>query len=574
MDEATPARRAPALEQVAVPGQEGHRRPGRPARADGRRPAGPRPPAGRGRARAGQDAGDQDARRRHRRPSSSASSSRPTWCPPTSSAPASTTRSEGEFQVVARPGLRQPGARRRDQPGPGQGAERPAGGHAGAPGHDRPGDPPRARPVPRHGHPEPHRVRGHLPAARGPGRPVHAQGARRLPDRHRGVRHRRADDRRSRDGAGRSWTPSSPASGSSRRPTPCTSTRRSSSTPSGWHRDARPRRGRPGRPRPVRHLRGQPAGVDQHGARRPRRWRSSAAASTRCPRTCRDLARDVLRHRWCSPTRRSPTTSSAEDMLDPILRGGPAARGRRCRRAAVRSAAGQRHRGAHDRPTLTPERVLRRLEWRVIRRLDGRLQGDYRTLLPRARHRLPRPARVRVGRRRAPHRLERHRADGRAVRPGVRRGPRGHRLAAARPLRVDGLRPRRAAEGAGPAPRSRRRWRSCSSGAATGSARCSSTRRRETIPPGQGRNQVLRIARELLKRTGPPATAPAGRHRPRRCCSGPRSASSAAASLVVIVSDFISQPAGSSRCRRLARRHEVVAVQLVDRREFELPTPG
>src|SRR5512143_548014 len=30
---------------------------------------------------------------------------------------------------------------------------------------------------------------------------------------------------------------------------------------------------------------------------------------------------------------------------------------------------------------LTPERVLRRLEWQVIRRLDGRLQGDYRTLL-------------------------------------------------------------------------------------------------------------------------------------------------------------------------------------------------
>ena len=28
----------------------------------------------------------------------------------------------------------------------------------------------------------------------------------------------------------------------------------------------------------------------------------------------------------------------------------------------------------------TPERILRRLEWRVIRRLDGRLQGDYRTM--------------------------------------------------------------------------------------------------------------------------------------------------------------------------------------------------
>ena len=30
---------------------------------------------------------------------------------------------------------------------------------------------------------------------------------------------------------------------------------------------------------------------------------------------------------------------------------------------------------------LTPEGMLRRLHWQVIRRLDGRLQGDYRTLL-------------------------------------------------------------------------------------------------------------------------------------------------------------------------------------------------
>ena len=34
--------------------------------------------------------------------------------------------------------------------------------------------------------------------------------------------------------------------------------------------------------------------------------------------------------------------------------------------------------GAHP---ITPEAVLRRLEWRVLRRLDGRIQGDYRTLL-------------------------------------------------------------------------------------------------------------------------------------------------------------------------------------------------
>src|SRR5687768_15148040 len=31
-------------------------------------------------------------------------------------------------------------------------------------------------------------------------------------------------------------------------------------------------------------------------------------------------------------------------------------------------------------PELTPERILLRLDWQVIRRLDGLLQGDYRTL--------------------------------------------------------------------------------------------------------------------------------------------------------------------------------------------------
>ncbi len=30
--------------------------------------------------------------------------------------------------------------------------------------------------------------------------------------------------------------------------------------------------------------------------------------------------------------------------------------------------------------TLTPERILQRIDWQIIRRLDGRLQGDYRSL--------------------------------------------------------------------------------------------------------------------------------------------------------------------------------------------------
>ncbi|MDH4053195.1 MAG: DUF58 domain-containing protein, partial [Rubrivivax sp.] len=32
-------------------------------------------------------------------------------------------------------------------------------------------------------------------------------------------------------------------------------------------------------------------------------------------------------------------------------------------------------------PQSTPEALLQRLEWTVLRRLDGLLQGDYRTLL-------------------------------------------------------------------------------------------------------------------------------------------------------------------------------------------------
>ena len=45
-------------------------------------------------------------------------------------------------------------------------------------------------------------------------------------------------------------------------------------------------------------------------------------------------------------------------------------------------------------------------------------------------------------------------------------------------------------------------------------------------------------------------------------------------SLVVIVSDFISEPGWERPLLRLTARHEVVAVRLIDRREFELPDAG
>jgi len=45
-------------------------------------------------------------------------------------------------------------------------------------------------------------------------------------------------------------------------------------------------------------------------------------------------------------------------------------------------------------------------------------------------------------------------------------------------------------------------------------------------------------------------------------------------SLVVLVSDFISQPGWERSLLRLTERHDVVAVRLVDPREFDLPDAG
>ena len=177
----------------AVRDQARDRRPGRDARAAARRAAGRRPRAARGRARPGQDADRQDARRRARREFRRVQFT-PDLVPPTSSARASTGPTPA-LRHRARPGVRQLPARRRDQPRAGQGPVRPARGDAGAPGDDRRHDLPVPKPFLVHGHAEPDRVRGHLPAARGPGRPVPVQADRRLPDRRRGGGRRRPRDR-------------------------------------------------------------------------------------------------------------------------------------------------------------------------------------------------------------------------------------------------------------------------------------------------------------------------------------------------------------------------------------------
>jgi uncharacterized protein (DUF58 family) len=91
-----------------------------------------------------------------------------------------------------------------------------------------------------------------------------------------------------------------------------------------------------------------------------------------------------------------------------------------------------------------------------------------------------------------------------------------------------------------------------------------------TIPARGGRLQVLRLVQDLLGQpqlTGAPFTdlspliEAAHRAIKRR-------------SLVVIVSDFISEPGWERPLDLLQRRHEVLAVRLIDPRETELPNVG
>ena len=220
-------------------------------------------------------------------------------------------------------------------------------------------------------------------------------------------------------------------------------------------------------------------------------------------------------------------------------------------------------------PSLTAERVLRRLEWRVVRRLDGRLQGDYRTLFRGAGidlHDL---------REYEPGDDLRHidwNVTARMDTPFVRQYTEDREATAW--LLLD----RSPSMGFGPVDRQKdlvlvelavTLAQLLARGGNRVGAVLFNNEVEMTIPPGQGRRQVLRIAHHLLQPAEPTGTATdlsvllraaAGLARRR--------------SLVVLVSDFITSPGWVPHLSLLARRHDVVAVQVVDPREFELPAVG
>jgi hypothetical protein len=190
--------------------------------------------------------------------------------------------------------------------------------------------------------------------------------------------------------------------------------------------------------------------------------------------------------------------------------------------------------------------------------------------VPRRRARSRRPARVPVQRRRAPHRLERHRA------------------AAGRRTCASSTRTARSRRGS--CSTCRRRSTSARGGTSKravlaaefvallarlltrhGNRVGAALRRRvdTVIPPRSGRRHVLHLLASLLQ----PAAGESRNTDLARCCCT-RCARMRRRSLVFLVSDFISVPGWAPWLARLAQRHEVIAIRLYDPLEMELPDIG
>ncbi len=223
-------------------------------------------------------------------------------------------------------------------------------------------------------------------------------------------------------------------------------------------------------------------------------------------------------------------------------------------------------------PDLTADRLLRRLEWRIVRRLDGRSTGDYRTTY--------RGTGLDIAdlREYMPGDDLRHidwNVTARMDAPYVREFLEDRELTAW--LLLDTT----ASMGFGPLARHKghvltelattlayvlvrggnRVGAMLFGGPGTAGV---------TIPPGSGRRHVLRIAQALLE--GPQR----GTGSPTDLSVLLRSAAGIARrrGLVIVISDFLSEPGWERHLGQLAQRHEVVCLRVTDQREHELPAAG
>ncbi|SHM67885.1 DUF58 domain-containing protein [Rhizobacter sp. OV335] len=225
--------------------------------------------------------------------------------------------------------------------------------------------------------------------------------------------------------------------------------------------------------------------------------------------------------------------------------------------------------GAASAPTA--DAVLRRLEWTVIRRLDGLLQGDYRTLWRG------------TGLDLADLREYQHHDDVRHIDwnvtarlqvPHVREFTEDREMSAWFLLDLSGS----IDFGA------QRSKRSVSAEFVTVLARLLTRNGNRVgavfygsevdavLPPRTGRSHVLNLLQRLRAHAAPQAAAKAetrlGDLLHRAATMIPRR------SMVFVVSDFISAPGWADAMARLAQRHEVLAVRLYDEMELDLPDLG
>jgi uncharacterized protein (DUF58 family) len=219
---------------------------------------------------------------------------------------------------------------------------------------------------------------------------------------------------------------------------------------------------------------------------------------------------------------------------------------------------------------LTPERVLLRLEWQVIRRLDGLLQGDYRSLfygygVDFADLREYQPG--------DDIRYIDWNVTARMDTPYIRQYVEDREITAWFLLDMSPSMDFGTAQSL---------KRSMLIDFVTTVARLLTrhgnrvgaifygSRVEHTIPPRGGRIQVLRLVNDLLKQpqlskapfTNLSALLQAGLHAIKR------------RSLIFIISDFISAPGWERPLTLLNRRHEVLTIRLWDPREVELPDVG
>ncbi|NMO50756.1 DUF58 domain-containing protein [Actinoplanes sp. TBRC 11911] len=94
----------------------------------------------------------------------------------------------------------------------------------------------------------------------------------------------------------------------------------------------------------------------------------------------------------------------------------------------------------------------------------------------------------------------------------------------------------------------------------------------QLIPPRTGRDQILRITRELTR----PASNRRGRSTTDLSAMLQLAATTTSRrrSLIFVMSDFIGEPGWDRPLARLTHRHEVVVIRVVDPAELELPDLG